>query len=285
MQITTTDRTRLTQAKDLFATGKLAQAVAIREIFDKKLYKIEGYENRDDYCQDVLQISPAQGKILYKVATSFGLTMDTLKAPKSQPVSFLNDANEGEGNQTDAPSSATSIQSLPITTLYELSRLQDEERDILTKEGYLFDAEGNKITLSEVRGMTKRQMQEMMREKTSKLRERAEALAEDNLELKNTVERLKTENKILTQKTEIAAELEEKFGSVARRLEEKRRYIADAKRLLAEAHDRIVRAGITPQDAVTDIQEISNFLGQLDLTANIVRNHYMPAIEVLISHS
>lgn len=254
------------RAEDMYAAGKLMQAVAIREIKDRKLYLARGYRSFSEYCDLHLNISRQQAYKLHKIASTWRAAMPQLAAGEEVEPTVAT------RRQTDEEDHVTSVRSLGTHKLLELTKLEltQEEFDAIPQTGIVRLPDGSEVHLEDIQRQSVRDLARCIREATQPMEAELKNLKGENELLKSE----KKHNAALVKDAKRKLEEAEEKLAHARELEALHRKVAvdfDAKankvnqglKWLGYSEIAICTAGITEEDTETLRVAVQNYIQRL----------------------
>ena len=147
VDVTPEMKEREEQARQAWAMTKDAQAVIINEVFERKLYLAAGYETRQQYAEEVWGISRSTAFRLAQSAKRFRSFM-----PDANRLLTAGESHVATLQHPGQQETAQIIQSTSVSTLYQMTTLEDEIVDGLLA--------GDSVTLDSGRVVSLRTLQE-----------------------------------------------------------------------------------------------------------------------------
>ncbi len=205
--------------------GTFAIALAIKKIYDEKLYLGLGCSSKEEYANRMLPFSRKQANKYYRVADRISQYMPQI------------DTNDAPGRHLDAPESKK-FSEMGIRKLYELTKVDDADFEELMEGGDL-----NGHTLEEFKAMTVRQATEEIAKIRKVSGERISILEEKNKYLQSENETLKEKETDARERMKNARDLEYIYGEKKMSSEVARQKMSEAGDRLAQAQELIVALG------------------------------------------
>lgn len=215
--------------------GAIITAMAIRRIFDEKLYLDLGCSSRDEYINRMLPFGRKQAYQYHKVAGKFAPYLE----------------------------SGESIEELGIRKLNELAKLDQPDIEALL-EGKEIGEGDDKVSLAEIREASSREVSDQIKKVRQKYQAKVTQLEEEVLTLKAESEADHEKVVKAEQKLEEARSIEQVYGSKASLVADKRRRMAEANTHLDSMIETIMRSGVTEEDPDTLINDMLAFLRKLN---------------------
>jgi len=221
----------------------LMKAIAIKKMFDERLYYALGCQSQEEYIDNMLPMSRTQAYRLYQLANKYDGVYQALYGKKMIPEY----GEEISPNLGLNPEFIEITQDLGATKLGVLKDLDDEELVKLFKNKKVNLGDGE-LTMDEIiefsYKQTAKKIQELKKKYSSKINEQEEA-----------IKLLKEENKVLSKEAQSAKgalEAAEKdlnvFGPVKVKIQEKEEQISRARQMLIAFNRMIVRADVKVDD-------------------------------------
>jgi hypothetical protein len=240
--------------------GAFISAVAIKKMFDEKLYLGMGCQSREEYVAVCTPYGRRQAYRYYKIATKFDSVTKLLTGEDLKPINLenglvtLKSLNGENGSE---------IASLGLSKLYELSNLEDDEVADLIKKGKV-DLPGGELTLQDIIDSTAREaakkiagLKKTYQSKISQLTEELKLKESEEKERRKLVEDLTIQNKE-------AKRIEAKFGDRATLLKHKYEQLEEANRLVDEASMVIRKCGVNEDDPAELQADLIRLLKKID---------------------
>lgn len=260
--------------------GVFVSAMAIKEMFDKKLYLALNCSSKDEYISTMLPYSRSQAYRFYAIGNRFGGFLGDFESQTKQLTANLpldTENIEDEDGKSVPPVGQNTMQEdlggLGLRKLYELTRLDEPEFEELIKTGKTQD-----LTLEEIKDQSakelNRKISDMKRQysgKISQLQEEVKQLKEEKKIYEKVSEEVKT--KIVN-----AIVLERQYGGVASKLEDKQERIQEAYKLLNDFAETLVRCGVSEQDPLVMQQQLVDLIRQVDGVYNRIQLEYEKVI-------
>jgi hypothetical protein len=254
--ITVEEHTTASYVHQQIYIGAIVSAMAIKKMFDGKLYIAMGCQNKEDYIDTMLPFGRTQTYKLVAIASKFQKVL-----PDANSKLLLSD-NKSEvvhsGGQTDLE-----LQNLGVNKLYELASLEDDELTQLLKKGKVKVGDGE-ITIDDVRDQSAKEFSKQIAELRKKYSSKISQLSEDNETLKEELIIKDKTNRKLQQRLLDAEELELKYGPGASLLEHKKANINKAREMFNDAIEYLVRSNVNVEDPQSVQKDLCDTIRKID---------------------
>lgn len=242
------------------AMGVFITALAIKKMYDEKLYLAFNCSTREEYADTMLPFGRRQAEKYYRIADKF----------KEYLPENANLSSQIEGD----------VQELGIAKLYELTKIEDEDLRTVMSGGNLTGADGNKYSLEDINDMSARELSKRIQEIKSKYTSRISNFEEENKLLKAERESDKELVESAKEQTEHAHKLEIMYGGGASLLKDKEACLQAARDHFRRAWESLESANITEKDPVQLQREVPEILnGYLELHHHLCAR-YSPFIDM-----
>ncbi len=236
--------------------GTFAIALAIKKIYDEKLYLGLGCSSRKEYAETMLPFGRKQAEKYYKVADKVSQFMPELK-------------ENGASMRHLEPGDTEKLDGIGMAKLYELTKLEDADFEEIMEGN-----EVNGVSLEEIKAAS-------VREATAEIKRIRDAYSKKLAVQDEAIKTLKAEKQANDDKIRAAEEklntakaIEDKFRREAGSVEDKQRAIKAAKSLLDEASMLIGACGVDVTDPETLQQEFLSMADKMALMINIMKTSY-----------
>lgn len=265
-------------------TGAFVTALAIKKMFDEKLYLELGCSSRDEYIETMSPLNRRQAYKYFAVANRFAKYI-----PLSEKVhsSALESENTGETVNEDSPkpgendekrNSSSAFSKIGIAKLYELLSLPEENLEELITTGKTTVRDLDKLTIEEITEKKSREFAKQMKEMRQQLTGKLSRLEQENKKLKSEAEAAADRIAEAEEMWRKGMELESKYIGPERSLEGKRQSLARANELLSELMRAVTKIEITPEDPETEQRRCLDFLRMLAWFNSNARDHFGPIL-------
>ena len=198
----------------MFQQSTFLSALVLREIKQNKHYLDLGCESWTEFCNTKLPYSMNQAGRLIAVAQRLApyLSIDANSAlvqslPTEETSALL--LTEGEIKlNTEA------IDGMGMRKLYEMTTLPKEDLDDLMKGGYITTAEGEQVSIAEIREMASKEASLLFKQQKDKYQARLSQTEEANKSLKAELRIAKEELAKQEDKIRLAKSIEQKYGAI-----------------------------------------------------------------------
>lgn len=247
-----------------FQISHLYSAVALKKIWDEKLYLNLGYESKEEFCSLALSFGLRTAQKLIKIADKFSGYLP--QPSENKQLAEVNSSDTLENTNT------SSLLGLSINQLYELTKLDDEDLKGFLESGTIGEGE-DKITLEEYKEMSVREATKDLRKHTAAYKEKIAKQSNEISSLKQELKYLESENETFRKQAETAEELEKKFGAPAANIEHKKKYLREAEDILESLRITLVKANVLQTDVASVANQYSAILKTIDqLHADLIEN-------------
>lgn len=236
--------------------GAFVSAIAIKRIFDDRLYLAMGCQSRDEYIENSLPFNRRQCYKLLAVADKF----------ESVTKSFDNNnlLTDGKSNSSkEVQSTALGVSSLGIEKLYELSKIDDAEIDKLIKKGKI-KIDGEDFSIDDLKEMSAKEVAHQIKKATKQYQEKLKKVETENIQLKETKKLLENENAHLIKENDEGKDAENTFGPVATTFKNKKERLNIARDLLNKFDNTIMRCGVTEEDPDGIQKDLVDIIAKVD---------------------
>jgi len=253
--------------------GVFVSAMAIKKVFDERLYLALGCQTRDEYIDMMLPYGRRQVYRLISIAEKFdGVYGNLLQNKELADVGSTDSSKLVTLKSLNSPE-LKEINDLGVTKLYELVKLDDDELSELVKKGKT-KVNGNDISLEEIKDASAREVSKIISEAKKKMQSKIDQLTEDVSLLKEEKKLLDKRNKQLEERILNAEEIEKKYGGTASLIEHKREMLNKANSLLNDFNEVIIRTGINDEDPSGLQEDLVNLIRKIDEVHGRVSNYY-----------
>jgi hypothetical protein len=222
--------------------SSLMTALLIKDMFDKRLYLALGATSRDEYIDTMTPFGRSQAYKLYAVANSFELSAKSLNIP------LLIEDGSIKVDEKVQSTGLSDFASLGVEKLYSLTGLEDDDLKSLMKDGKALLKDGREISVQEMMDMSAKHVSRIISENKQKYTNKITQLDEQVKLLKSDVKEKDKLIENLSKANEHAEKIEKTYGPVASRIKDKTERLAEAKELLNEFTQVLVRSGVTVDD-------------------------------------
>lgn len=245
--------------------GVFISATAIKKMFDEKLYLALGCQTKEEYCL-TLPYGYRQANKLYQIAAKFE---DVSKNLIGEGFTGISSSGMLENMNSSSHLNEKDIASLGITKLYQLTRLEDENIKELIKEGKT-ELGGGEISIEEIKEMSAKEVSRTVSEATKKYKAKIAQLTEENALLSAEKKQTEKELSALKEKEIELEEIENKYGPTASKLEHKRKKLDEARALLNDFSETIIRTGISAEDPATLRRDMQDLIKKINETYEVI---------------
>jgi hypothetical protein len=231
----------------LFQQSTFLSALVLREIKQSKHYLDLGCESWEDFCNSKLPFSRSQAFRLISVADRLApylmLNTDGNVAPvqhfdPEEPQALL--LTEG-GVQLNTEM----VEGLGMRKLYEMTTLPTEDLDQLMSGGYITTAEGEQVSIAEIREMATKESSAIFKSQKEKYQARLSQAEEEIKALKAENKTIKEQQKAEEAKLKLAKSIEQKYGALNLQSENLLNLMAQVRGHLLEANKIAIRIKLT----------------------------------------
>jgi len=234
------------------ALGTFSIALAIKKMFDEKLYLGLGCSSKVEYCETMLPFGRQQAYKYYAIGRKF--------------QNFL-PAN----GENVAP--VRQIEDIPMKKLYELTKIDEADFEELMTKG---EVEG--VSLDEIRKQTYNDAITELAKIKNKSSRRISTLEAENEQLKAEQKALDQKIDEANEKLQLAQEIQERFGEMATSIDDKHRMIKKAAELLTTASELMLNCMVTVDDPVTLKADTVALFRKLEVTIEYWKINYGPLL-------
>lgn len=250
--------------------GVFVSAMAIRKIFDDKLYYALGCQSKEEYCDNMLPMSRMNAHRYYVIASKFDSVAKQLSNNDLEPISLSN----GSANVTTLlQTGGEKLEELGISKLYELTKIDDDDLGELIKNGSA-RINGEEITLDELKDMTFKEASKLIKKATQKYKEEIKSLSGKLATAQEDIKLLNSEMDLITEENKTAKKIEQRFGPEANKLKNKIDSINEARQLLNEFNEVLLRAGVTLDDPISIQTDLTDLIRKIEGCYNTMLNQY-----------
>lgn len=256
--------------------GAFMSAMALQKMVEERLYLALGCQSQEEYLTTMLPYSRRQAYRLLQIASKVGnvyksLSGNGLNAPLLSES--LGSAQIGTTEQSPAvPESEVS--KMGLYSLLELTKIDDSDLKELVQSGKVEFQNGESLDWEELKNMTAREMHTQISKATGKYKAQVNAQRAEIAKLQEEAKLLKSEKEALHLQNAHAREIENKYGAVASRTQDKRNQLKLASDALFDFQELITRTGITDEDTLSLKKELILILENLDEAVLTIKEFY-----------
>lgn len=234
--------------------GAFVSAIAIKKIFDERLYLAMGCQSKEEYIETTLPFGRNQAYKLFAIANKFD----------SVSKSFSNNNLLGDGSSENSETVPNSVlSSFSIEKLYELSKMDNEQLDKLSIKGKV-KIDGEEFTLEDFKEMSAKEVAQQIKKATGKYQEKLKKIETENIQLTEQNKLLESEKEHLISENKNAKDLEMLYGPEARNLKVKKERLELARQSLNNFDEYILKAAITEEDPHHVQKDLVDLIAKVD---------------------
>lgn len=235
---------------DVVQKSVFVTAMALKEIWDKKLYLHLGYTSKQEFVFNELPFSMRQARRYVAIGNKWA----PFALENTTPVSH----SEGE-NRTPV----SDLEGMGIKRLYELARLEDDDFKALA-EGGTIQTENGPVDIEAIKEMGQKEFMgtlgDIKKKYSGKLAQAQEDLALLKAEQKDGRKRLDE----LESRLANAEELEKLYGSKANKLEDKKKTLQLCIEYFDRARELAFKIEPTVDDPETFLEDFADLFQKAD---------------------
>ena len=144
------------QMREAWGLSKLMQAVVVREVFDNRLYLAAGCETREEYAEQVLNCGRTTAHNLYKTASRLGPFLPSADGLRQLAAGDVQPVEHGEVGAL--------LVDTPISNLYELVKLDDDDLDSILDGSALTLADGRTVSVEDFKRASRREATDLVKD-------------------------------------------------------------------------------------------------------------------------
>lgn len=266
----------------MFQQSTFLSALVLREIKQNKHYLDLGCESWEEFCNTKLPFSRSQAfrfiAVADRLAPYLNLNFDSNVAPvqhlptEETPALLL---TEGEIQlNTEA------IEGMGMRKLYEMTTLPKEDLDDLMKGGYITTAEGEQVSIAEIREMASKEASLLFKSQKDKYQARLSQTEEANKALKAELRIAKEELAKQQEKIKLAKSIEQKYGPTHLETENLLNLIEQTRKHLLDANKVAIKIKIRADAPEIVLEEARKLMEQYNASAHSFRHRNYEAIEL-----
>lgn len=229
--------------------GVFVSAQALLRIQEEHLYTELGYETFSEYVEEALPISRSQVYVYTRIAKHY--------APYF--VSSSDKEISGRSNTT------LQIRELGVQKLKDIAALEDEDFKALLEGEKLTLKDGDSFDLASFREMAAKSVQDVLVKYRREKREEIARLEEKNRNLNEQNKEFQSRLAAVDEKTKEANEIQKLYGPAARKMKERRDYLAESKKYLDLATGYLFKIEPDPNDPDDFQIELQGAIKRLEL--------------------
>ncbi len=271
VRITPEERKYANYIYQQFQISSVFTAIALKKIFDKKLYIALGYESKEDFILNGTNYSRAQAYRLAKVADKLSGYLPQLD--QNIPISGQIPEEAASTIQNNNISPQKDLSGLGITKLIELSKLEEDELEQFINKGSIGE-DDDQLTFDEFKDITVRKAAKELEVRTKSYKRKIKDLEDKNSALKEDKKKLESEIDGMQRMVNDAKDLELKYGAPASLSEAKKDLLSEVDNLINEIAVRLKKADVTIRDAEKVQDRFRLILKSLDEVRATFKIHY-----------
>jgi hypothetical protein len=254
--------------------GVFISAISLKKIFDEKLYLALNCQSKEEYCS-TLPFGLRQAEKLCAIAAKFE---NVSKSLTGNGLIQITSGDTLENAKSTSPNEiAEKVSNLGIEKLYELSRFDDGDLAELIKKGKVKVGE-NDFNIEDIKDETAKELGRQISEATKKYKSKIAVLTEENKLLIEQKEATEKNLDKLNKRKEELEDIELKYGPVASSAQAKRKALEQARNLLENFNEVIIRCGITPEDPEVLRKLLQGIIRETDEVHERLLTTYVDAI-------
>lgn len=226
--------------------GSFISAVALKKIFDERLYLALGCQTKEEYVTTQTPYGIRQAQRLVAVANKFDAVSKQLAGQELKQITSSQDSENATSMSHDG-NLQNDLTSIGITKLYELTKIDDSDLTELLDKGTV-NVNGEVLDLEELKEMTVRDTNIKIARATKEYKDKIKKLSTKLAQAEEEAKLLKSENSTMLDENKSAKQLEQMYGSIASTLSAKQRALDDARKLLNQFNETMVRCGVNTDD-------------------------------------
>lgn len=263
--------------------GVFTSAVAIKKMFDNKLYLGLGYQSREDYIANGLPIARRQAYAYYQIASKMDSAVKLLRAENaefdenSNPVVHSSALTQNTEQLLPNENGWSELGKLGVKKLYEITTLEDDELATLLKSGKV-SLDGGDIDLNELIDLTAKQVAQKVA--AARKRDKAE-ISRLSEKIKLTESEQKDRAKLVDQLSKEngdAKKIEAMYGPKASLIKDKFERVSMARTLLNEFAMTTRNCGVDENDPAELRNELRTLLKSISELHEELTDAYMESI-------
>lgn len=273
VSISPEQRAKATMLNGRVLLGVYYSAMALKQLCDEKLYLALGYGTQTEYLSTGLPFGMRQAFKYLKIAEKFENVFNLL--PDSNlPAGLLSNGLESELEFTNKADTdvqgdmAAKFQQLGVQKLYQLTQFDDDDLLTLVRDGKV-STENGTISFEELQDLTAKQLALEVKKVSGKFQDKIKHLNSRIAVLEEENKLLSSEAKTQADKIAYAEDIEQKYGAIASKTEDKRKHLTEASNHLYDCRELILRCGISTDDVISlqnDLVVFVNIIRDLHTT-------------------